>query len=326
MGNQSATITLISPDHVPEDARRFFDLTPDSVYRTDGMIYLQTGHDVLCCTDTDAGNRLMAAINGKKAGEMPEGRNNGDIWYQFITLSEAERIEGIAEKHGITVRKTRNVVFFHAECPYDIPLVRVFRSIAPLEADDHTVSIDYQTMVLIKESALCSEEETAEYAAAVIDTMANEGFTGLRAGIGTEAAELSELRNRFREAREALSTGIRFHPNETLFIYSRQRLERIIDLIPSDNRKRIVREFQSRCDGDAFSEDIMETVRVFFQHDLSIASASRQLFIHRNTLNYRLDKIKRETGLDLRVFNDAVVFRLVFEMADKAYNDEGVAK
>ena len=61
---------------------------------------------------------------------------------------------------------------------------------------------------------------------------------------------------------------------------------------------------------------MMETVRVFFRHDLNITSASRQLLIHRNTLNYRLDKIKRETGLDLRTFQDAVVFRLISEMAE----------
>ena len=60
---------------------------------------------------------------------------------------------------------------------------------------------------------------------------------------------------------------------------------------------------------------MMETIRVFFRNDLNITAASKELFIHRNTLNYRLDKIKRETGLDLRTFQDAVVFRLICGMA-----------
>ena len=70
-------------------------------------------------------------------------------------------------------------------------------------------------------------------------------------------------------------------------------------------------------DEAAFSDEMLETVRVFFEHDLSITSASRELFIHRNTLNYRLDKIRRDTGLDLRHFHDAVVFRLIYEMNEK---------
>ena len=318
MGNQSVTVSLISPESIPEDICRFFALTPGSVCRTGGMLYLQAGNEVLCCKDTAEGNELFAAIQAKSFGDLPEGRNNNDIWYQFITLNEQDKIETIAEKHGITDHRTRSVVFFHTEYPYDMPLVRIIRDIAPLESDDHTVSIDYETMALIKDSEMRSEDETEEYAAAVIDTMANEGFTCLRAGIGTEATRLSELRRSFAEAREALATGIRFHPNETLFIYSKLRLERIIEMIPSENRKKILMEFNSRCNGNTFSEETKETVRAFFQHDLNITSASRQLFIHRNTLNYRLDKIKRDTGFDLRVFNDAVVFRLIFEMTDKA--------
>ena len=167
-----------------------------------------------------------------------------------------------------------------------------------------------------KRKAFCTEDEIAEYAAAVIDTMVSEGFTDLQAGIGREADSITELHRSYEEAQNALLTGTRFHADETLFRYSEQKLERIISQIPAENRKKILAEYDSLYGGETFGAEMMETVRVFFRHDLNITSASRQLLIHRNTLNYRLDKIKRETGLDLRTFQDAVVFRLISEMAE----------
>ena len=174
-------------------------------------------------------------------------------------------------------------------------------------------------LALVKETEFRSEEEIAEYAAAVIDTMASEGFTDLQAGIGTEAESLSELHRSYKEAREALLTGGTGEKAcGSLFRYSEQKLQRIIDMIPPEGRKKILDEYRTKFDEAAFSDEMLETVRVFFEHDLSITSASRELFIHRNTLNYRLDKIRRDTGLDLRHFHDAVVFRLIYEMNEKA--------
>ena len=190
-----------------------------------------------------------------------------------------------------------------------------------MEEDDHPVFLGHDIMALIKDSAFHSETEIAEYTAAVIDTMISEGFTDLQAGIGTESGSIFDLHRSYEEAMNAIMTGTGYDANGTLFRYSEQKLHRIIDLITAENRETILEEYHSRCNEDAFNDEMMETVRVFFKHDLNITSASRELFIHRNTLNYRLDKIKRETGLDLRTFQDAVIFRLISEMTGKLKND-----
>jgi len=200
--------------------------------------------------------------------------------------------------------------------PLEKPLSVIFTENAPTEEDDQAVILGHDSIALVKNSAFCTEDEIAEYAAAVIDTMVSEGFTDLQAGIGREADSITELHRSYEEAQNALLTGTRFHADETLFRYSEQKLERIISQIPAENRKKILAEYDSLYGGETFGAEMMETVRVFFRHDLNITSASRQLLIHRNTLNYRLDKIKRETGLDLRTFQDAVVFRMISEMAE----------
>ena len=111
---------------------------------------------------------------------------------------------------------------------------------------------------------------------------------------------------------------MRYHIQDRVYVYEKQMLERIIDTIPENKKKEIQKSFYGNCRETALSDEMLETVRVFFRNDLNLTAASKQLFIHRNTLNYRLDKIKKEFGLDLRSFGDAVVFRIISEMSDES--------
>lgn len=313
MDKHCTAVELISSEQISEEVRRSFERTPDAVCRMNGKIYLMMDRDVLCCEDTDDGRQVISAVR-QKIQSGPGGVNPKDAWYQIITVAEPDRIAALAKKHGIEFRKKRTAVLFRVKNPPDQPLDRIFGEIAPLEEEDRIVAVDRETLALIRESAFRSEEEIAEYTAAVIDTMVSEGFTDLQAGIGTEAEDLAGLNKSFEEARSALRIGTRFYPNGTLYRYSCQRLERIIDLIPAEQREKLIQDFHSGNRGESLDEETMETIRVFFRNDLSITAASRELFIHRNTLIYRLDKIRRDTGLDLRTFEDAVIFRLICGM------------
>jgi len=313
MDIRCAAVELISSEQIPGEVCRFFECEPDAVCHMNGKIYLMMDRGVLCCEDNDESRQVLSAVR-QKIRIGPGGANPKDVWYQIITVAEPGRIEALAKRHGIEFSKKRTAVLFRVKNAPDQPLDRIFGEIAPLEEEDRIVAVDRETLVLVRESAFRSEEEIAEYAAAVIDTMVSEGFTDLQAGIGTEAEDLAGLNKSFEEARSALRIGTRFYPNGTLYRYSNQKLERIIDLIPAEQRERIVRDFRSGLSGESLDEEMMETIRVFFRNDLSITAASRELFIHRNTLNYRLDKIRRDTGLDLRTFEDAVIFRLICGM------------
>lgn len=316
MDRLNVAITLIPSEQVPEEVRRSIETAPDSVCRHDGNLYFSLEGEVLRCEDRPEGYELLSAIREKVRGSHAGNGYAKNIWYQFITSAESDRTAALAAKYGVEKRKKRTVILFRMKYPLEKPLSVIFTENAPTEEDDQAVILGHDSIALVKNSAFCTEDEIAEYAAAVIDTMVSEGFTDLQAGIGTEADSITELHRSYEEAQNALLTGTRFHADETLFRYSEQKLERIISQIPAENRKKILAEYDSLYGGETFGAEMMETVRVFFRHDLNITSASRQLLIHRNTLNYRLDKIKRETGLDLRTFQDAVVFRMISEMAE----------
>lgn len=314
MEKRCTAVELIPTEQLPEEVRRFFVRSPEEICRMNGRIYLMMDRDVLSCADTAEGNTVLSAV--QKKIDSKSGRSPKDIWYQILTDTEPSRIAALAKKHGIESRKKRTVILFRVKYPPEQPLERIFSEIAPLEEDDCLATVNRDTLALIKESEFQSEDEIAEYAAAVIDTMVSEGFTDLQAGIGTEAEDLRGINRSFEEAVNALVIGMRYQPNGTLFRYSEQKLERIIDLIPAEQREKIVREFYSKSNADAFDEEMMETISVFFRNGLNITAASKELFIHRNTLNYRLDKIKRDTGLDLRTFRDAIIFRLICGMTE----------
>ena len=318
MDKRSVVISLIPSESIPDEVRPFFEHSPNTVCRKNGRLYIKTGLIVLSCEDNDDGNELFSALQHKYLSGSIGDEHKKEAWYQIITSTEQDRIAAIAKKNRIDERRKRTVIIFRLKYEADQDLLSIFSDIVPIEKDDHPVLLGHDIIALVKDSVFHSENEIAEYAAAVIDTMFNEGFTDLQAGIGTEAGCVFDLHRSYTEAMNAIVTGTRYDAKGTLFRYSEQKLHRIIDLIPGENRKKILGEYQSRYNKDTFSDEMMETVRVFFEHDLNITSASRELFIHRNTLNYRLDKIKRDTGLDLRTFQDAVIFRIISEIIKKA--------
>ena len=144
-----------------------------------------------------------------------------------------------------------------------------------------------------------------------------EGIPGISAGIGSIMSDPGLLRISYGEAKQALALGWKYHVDERVFVFSCQTLERIIDSIPTRTKEEIRQSVFCNGSSEILTEEMLDTVRVFFRSDLNLTAAARQLFIHRNTLNYRLDKIKKAFGLDLRTFQDAVVFKLISEFPDR---------
>ena len=253
MGKRNAAVELIPWEQIPEEVCRFFEREPDAVCRIKGKIYLQMDREALSCEDNEEGNKVLSAVQ-QRIRNHSGGTDPKDIWYQIITAPEPDRAAALAKEHGIEYRKKRTVVLFRVKYLPGQPLDRIFSEIAPLEEEDRLAAEDCDTLALIRESAFRSEDEIAEYAAAVIDTMVSEGVSDLQAGIGSEAEDLGGLHQSFEQARAALATGTRYYPNGTLFRYSGQKLERIIDAIPAEEREKLIREFRSGNIGETFDD------------------------------------------------------------------------
>ena len=321
MNGKKVQAELICLDDLPEEFRGTLASSAGRLVRKDGNVYCLSGRTVICCPDDPAGKELLYTFmrNGKGTVSGPGGA--ADLFARI--LNDACYTPEQAQIRACMIDPSASfcTVLFRSFASLEADLFTLVSTMAALEKRDILIPMEYRTVALVRERKNQTKEELKEFAEAVIGTMEDEGITGIRAGIGRTADGVTELHRSCREAMSAISLGNRFHSRERVFLYSDQALERIMDSIPAERKKEIRKEYFGQGAARWLSEDILETVRVFFRNDLNLTAASKQLFIHRNTLNYRLDKIRKETGLDLRSFQDAVIFKILTEIPDDTSTD-----
>lgn len=140
--------------------------------------------------------------------------------------------------------------------------------------------------------------------------LAQSGIQGVRIAYGTVVGELKEVSRSYKEARMALDVSRIFFEDRTIVAYNELGIGRLIYQLPIPLCKMFIREIFKGKNPDDFDEETLTTINKFFENSLNVSETSRQLFIHRNTLVYRLDKLLKSTGLDLRVFEDAITFKI----------------
>ena len=317
MDSRPVQAELFLPDELPGSVRMALSGTPDRLYRENGKIYLSLGHAVLCCQDDPAGNEMTGKVLREQTAGITGPETKEDVFRSLLLDPEFTPDPSRLKQFGINAEAARSVVVFEAPASMTKAFLPVFSSIAPLEKGDLAVSAGIRKVAFIRDMRNQTGEELKEYTEAVIGSLESEGFSGIRAGIGMKAENAASLRNSFLAANEALALGTKYHGRESVHAYAELTLERIMECIPQDRLGEIRREFLNRTSSSGMSDEMLETVRVFFRNDLNLTAASRELFIHRNTLNYRLDKIRKDTGLDLRSFGDAVVFQILSGIPDE---------
>ena len=194
-------------------------------------------------------------------------------------------------------------------------LTELVRELAPLEEGDLLAEDGAGRTLMIKAGE--DPEEIAEFTLALLNTLEAEAGIRLKAGVSNVHRAPEEWPAGYREALGALDVGDRFHGKAPVLVYAHQMLERIVERIPPEIRKELRGQVFGERPELVLTEETLETAEQFFEADLNLSVAARQMFIHRNTLTYRLDRIYRETGLDLRVFRDAVIFRILMMRPDQ---------
>ena len=137
-----------------------------------------------------------------------------------------------------------------------------------------------------------------------------ENMSGVRIAYGTVVKEIKEVSRSYKEAKMAMDVGKIFFDERSIIAYSELGIGRLIYQLPIPLCKMFIKEIFGNKSPDDFDEETLVTIQKFFENSLNVSETSRQLFIHRNTLVYRLDKLQKTTGLDLRVFEDAITFRI----------------
>ena len=140
--------------------------------------------------------------------------------------------------------------------------------------------------------------------------MSGEFFTQTVLGIGNTVECIKDLASSFKEAQVALEVGTVFDTERTIISYDHLGIARLIYQLPTTLCEMFLREVFKRGSIESLDQETLFTIQKFFENNLNVSETSRKLFVHRNTLVYRLEKIKRLTGLDLREFDDAIVFKV----------------
>lgn len=185
------------------------------------------------------------------------------------------------------------------------------RKLFPDKSVDFIASVDQNSIVLVKElEEDYSKDEIVGYANSIVDTFNTELMEKCYVAIGSVVTDLKNVSSSFKEAKMALEVGQIFTSNKLVANYEELGMGRLICQLPISLCELFVDEVLKGMPISDIDTEMLTTIDKFFDNNLNVSETSRQLYIHRNTLVYRLDKLLKSTGLDLRNFDDAIIFKI----------------
>lgn len=151
-----------------------------------------------------------------------------------------------------------------------------------------------------------------EYAEFLVRSVNEETCAKIKVFIGSKVSSVSDLSTSYNEARETLNFSKNYKDEKNVFAYSQFIMQKVLMGLDKEKAKEYLYALADEKMINAFSDkEMLDTAEEFFENNLNISGTSKKIFLHRNTLNYRLDKIEKTTGLNIRNFSDAVTFRLI---------------
>ena len=288
----------------------------------DGWLYMPVrgSRYVVRCSEDAAGASDVLQLAVMLVATIAERSSHADD--SFAVYRRALRgeltgseLEALSNEHQIPGEMNRSVIVFHMVQTEKLRAFELLKDIAPMDDGDVLIDMDRHTVALIKDMTdVESVEELVQYAEALQETLMGETAHQMTVGIGRARHTLEEIRESYSEARRAIEVGRIFQPESTVYVFSHLILERFLMELPQDISAYYHSLLFNRKTARLFNEEMLYTIEMFFRKDLNLSDTARQLYIHRNTLVYRLDKVQRQTGLDLRSFDDAVTFKILMEL------------
>ncbi len=219
----------------------------------------------------------------------------------------------------------RVVLLFRVTSASDVSAYDIVSGLFPDKQKDFTFNISENDTVLVKEIKRgIDQSDIIKLALSISDTLNNEHYIKTSVGIGTPISNVKDLATSFKEAQIALEVGKVFDTEQNIISYDHLGIARLIYQLPTTLCEMFLREVFKQGSIESLDSETLFTIQRFFENNLNVSETSRGLFVHRNTLVYRLEKIKKLTGLDLREFDDAIVFKVALMV--KKYLSANFAK
>lgn len=216
-----------------------------------------------------------------------------------------------AKKLHIQMDVRRVVMIVESGNGKDNNALEIVRANFGNNSKDFITAVDENNVIIVREMEDAEGNKDVDKTAKAVETVLHkEGIENVHIAYGTAVAEIKEVSRSYKEAKMALDVGKIFFDERDVVAYSELGIGRLIYQLPIPLCKMFIKEIFGGKSPDDFDDETLSTIHKFFENSLNVSETSRQLFIHRNTLVYRLDKLQKSTGLDLRVFEDAITFKI----------------
>lgn len=193
----------------------------------------------------------------------------------------------------------------------DIAAIDIVQGLFPDKQKDFVLHISETDIVLVKEVKAGSDmKDLAKTAKAIQDALSSELLVKTLVGVGSISVQMKDIAKSFKEAQVAIEVGGVFDTEKSIISFENLGIGRLIYQLPTTLCEMFLVEVFKKGSIDALDQETLFTIQKFFENNLNVSETSRKLFVHRNTLVYRLEKIKKLTGLDLREFDHAIVFKV----------------
>ena len=240
-------------------------------------------------------------------------KNDKNAFMQKLLLGSYSEVEAFnrAKKLHISSSCQRAVFLVETRQAGDEHALTMIRNIFSARTHDFITSVDDRGIIIVRELVSTETYENLEATAhMLVDMLGAEAMTQAWVAYSNVANGLRDLANAYKEARMALEIGKIFYSERNVFGYRKLGIGRLIYQLPEEVCEMFIEEIFDGESLDAIDGETLNIIRTFFENNLNLSETSRQLYVHRNTLVYRFEKIQKRFGLDLRSFEDALTFKI----------------
>lgn len=293
------------------------DKTACFVVRHEGEVaYIFAIHQVI---DNIAIMGKLCVNQFENAMQMYERSVDRNRFFQQLLLDNMLLVDvhSQAKKLKLDVKAKRVVFVIEPKRNTDNLLFETIKGLYTNGGKDIVTSVDEGHIVLIKTlSKTDTYDEVSEIAKGMVDALSIEAMVRVRVAYGSVVEDLKDVSKCYKEASMALDVGRIFYAHKDALAYNELGIGRLIHQLPYSLCEMFLKEVFRGNAIDQFDKETLATVNAFFENDLNISETARKMYLHRNTLGYRLDKIQKTTGLDVKKFDDALTFKIALMVSE----------